>query len=176
MKKRVMNAIIMAIVTITIIGMCGFVFWSVANDGTTPPDLPIKSVRNRLLITSNGCCFWVEDVRVILQCGNYELEISYIQELGENDIFEYEIPDFEDAPIELIVRFRSYYGYECGFDITVMEFENISSLKKAGLLLYFQESDGMYFNVISGKKHITYKLGGGDEDWLIMDVPNKIYS
>ena len=141
---------------------------------TGPPKLPVKSVPNKLTLTSNGCCFWVEDVNVSLRSGSGEyLTIAHKDTIYEENIFEYEIPDFSGSPVELKVEFHVYYGDEVVFSFPVMEIEDIDALKTTGVLLYFQEHDDMYLNVIAGDYHATYKKGN-ENQWTLRDSPNKV--
>ena len=147
------------------------------DDGMTPPALPTKSERNKLTLTSNGCCFWVEEVKVWLRDKeDNRNEIAYNDTVYEYDIYRYDIPDFPGSPLQLSVSFRAFYGDECDFSFPVIEIENIDELKKTGVLLYFQEYDDMYINVIAGNYHASYKMGSEKNRWTLMDVPNKVYA
>lgn len=175
MKK--VKSLLITIPIITVIIFIGFSITDILNDDMTPPKLPIKSEENTLVITSNGCCFWVENVRVLLQDENgNQIEISNEQTVYEHDIFSYELPDTPNASLKLLVEFRVFYGDEDNFSMPVIKVENISELKKTGVLLYFQEHDDMYLNVIAGEYHASYKMGDTENRWLLMDTPNKIYS
>ena len=162
---------------VLIIIVLGFNFINVISEDNAPVKLPTKSVPNKLLLTSNGCCFWVENVDVSLQSNSAEhVVISHNEGIYMDDIFKYPIPDFSESPVQLVVKFRSFYADECDFSMPVMEFENIYDLKKTGVLLYFQEHDDMYLNVIAGDYHASYKMGSSENRWSIMETPNKIYS
>lgn len=167
----------LAIPIIIILGVLGFIVVTLINDDMTPPVLPTESTQNNLILTSNGCCFGVEDVRVSLQGedGNI-IEISNTEAVYQHDIYKYEIPDFADNPLKLVVEFQCYYGDWCDFSFPVMEIQNINDLKQTGILLYFQEHDDMYLNVIAGDYRASYKMGSEENRWSIMDTPNNIYS
>ena len=174
--KRI-KVIVIIISVIAVLGVSGFFIAVWLDDDMTPPKLPTKSTENLLAITSNGCCFWIEDVKVSLQSNNGDqVEISNNEAVYEHDIFKYDIPDFSDTPLKLVVEFRAFYGDECDFLLPVMEFENISAIKKTGVLLYFQEADDMYLNVIAGDYHASYKMGSEENRWTLTDTPNKVYS
>ena len=174
MKKSTVIAIVLF--TIVALGIVAFLITVFLNDDMAPPKLPTTSVQNKLILTSNGCCFWVENVRVSLQDNNgNKIEISENEAIYKHDIFKYDIPDFPSGPVKMIVEFRSFYSDECDFAFSVLELENISKLKETGVLLYFQEHDDMYLNVIAGDYHASYKMGSSENRWLIMDTPNKVY-
>ena len=145
-------------------------------DDTTPPKLPIKSTRNTLTLTSNGCCFWVENVEVLLKDDHgKEIVISNNNSIYEFDIFKYEIPDIQSSSVDLVVKFRSFYSSECDFSSSVMKYEDVDKLRETGVLLYFQERDDVYLNVISGDNHVSYKMGDKENRWIVMETPNEVY-
>ena len=177
MKK--VKTIGIAIFIIAVLSMAGFVviaWWLGVDDDRTPPKLPTKSVQNSLVLASNGCCFWVENVKVSLQDndGNV-IEISNIEAIYKHEIFKYNIPDFPHSPIKVVVEFRSFYGDEADFSLPVIEYESIAELNETGILLYFQEHDDMYLNVIAGDYHASYKMGKEENRWALMDTPNTVY-
>ena len=54
---------------------------------------------------------------------------------------------------------------------------DFDEFKKSGLLIYFQEADGMYVNVITANHHDTYKLMEDSEDlWNLRDEPNRVFA
>lgn len=175
MKKTKVIAIAVSI--IIVLGIGGFFIAVWLDDDMTPPRLPTKSVQNNLILTSNGCCFWVENIDVSLQGNNGKsVALSHNDAIYEHDIYKYAIPDFSQSPVQLIVTFRSFYGDECDFSMPVLELESVNDLKKTGVLLYFQEHDDMYLNVIAGEYRISYKMGSPESRWAVMEMPNKVYS
>ena len=174
--KRIMILII-CVSIIGILSLSGFLILNLLNDDMKPPELPVESEENYLTITSNGCCFHVTDMDVWMRNEkNEDIRISHNEKVYGNDIFKHEIPDSSESDMELIVKFRSFYGDECEFSLPVMQIENIDELKKTGILLYFQEYDDMYLHVIAGDYHVSYKRGKDENRWTITDVPNKVYS
>ena len=175
MHKRKPIAII-AVVIVTIGVVCFFIVKGL-DIGMVASKLPTKSTKNKLVLASNGCCFWVEDIKVSLRDNaGSEVEISNNDTLYENDIYKYKIPDFLNGSLELVVEFRVFYGEENSFSMSVMNLGNINDLKETGVLLYFQEVDDMYLNVIAGDYHISYKKGEKEDRWIITDIPNTVCS
>jgi hypothetical protein len=174
-KKSITGIVLMVLGAIVVLNIIIFILTLVFEDGL-PPKLPTKSMENYLVITSNGCCFWVENVNITLHDNNNNiLKISQIEKLYGHDIFKYKIPNILFSPIKILVEFRAYYADECDFSMVVLEFENILALKEKGVLLYFQEHDDVYLNVLSGNYHTSYKMGHVDNRWAMKDIPNKIY-
>ena len=167
MRKTVLLPIIMLFIMLTSCSLSGDIM---------PAKLPVKSTQNMLTLTSNGCCFWVEKVEVLLKDDSgKEIVISNNDSIYEFDIFKYEIPDIQSSPVDLVLKFRSFYGDECDFSSSVMKYENVDKLKETGVLLYFQERDDMYLNVISGDNHVSYKRGDKENRWTVMETPNEVY-
>lgn len=177
-----MNSILKRIIVIS--GIC-IIFLVVLNfglttwleDSTVLPKLPIISKANTLTITSNGCCFLVEDITVSLveAISGKQTVLAKVDKLMENDIFIYEIPNIKKNSLTVTVSFTGFYGDRSEFNNQVLQVDDIQQLRQDGLLLYFQEHDDMYLNVIFGDKHTSYKMGDKSNLWTITDVPNVIY-
>ena len=146
-------------------------------DDMHPPKLPTKSAENMLTVTSSGCCFFVEDVVVsLLSDDGQKTEIDAYEAVYMYDTFKHTLPTILDSPLSLLVEFKCFYRDEVEFSMSVMDFADINELKRAGVLIYFQEHDDMYLNVIAGGNHKSYKMGNKENRWLLMDTPNRIYS
>lgn len=65
MKKRRIKwlFVIPAALALAIIS---FLIYAILDDPTKPPEIPASSTADILTLTSNGRCFWVEDVKVWL--------------------------------------------------------------------------------------------------------------
>ena len=152
-----------------------FVF-VVQKDDMRPPKLPTESTKNTLTITSNGCCFLVENVVVsLLNDEEAILVLATHETVHMNNIFTHNIPVVSDAPLSLLVEFMCYYGDDVEFSMSVKEFTSINKLRQTGVLIYFQEHDDMYLNIIVGNDHKSYKMGNQENRWALMDTPNRVY-
>lgn len=171
MKKRQLKWLFVipaALVTCLI----AFLISAIVNDSTRRPTLPTASRPGYLMLASNGCCFWVEDVRVWLEDeqGN-QTELSMDKKITEYDIMKYKLPDYQGGPLELNVAFRCFYGDQCDFSLPVMTVASMDELKETGVLLYFQEHDDVYFHVIAGDGHVSYKRGDDGSRWKLTEPP-----
>ena len=171
------KVIAIAAFLVIFLGIGSFLAMVLLEDDMKPPKLPINSEKNNLILTSNGCCFFVQNVRVSLDGENGEsLVLSEEKGVYEYDILKHEIPNFSASPLKLSVSFEAFYGETAEFSLSVMEFENIEELKKSGVLLYFQEHDDMYLNVVIGDYRASYKMGNEHNRWTVKNPPNKLYS
>lgn len=172
MKRRTLARIAAVALVVIVLGT-GYAW---LGDDRTPPKLPTESTKNTLALTSNGCCFWVEDVAVsLLGAGGDTLPIAQHDKIYEDDIYRHAIPNFADTPFQLVVSFRAFYGEMVDFAMPVLAFESIGDLQRTGVLLYFQEHDDVYLHVIAGNHHISYKMGSESNRWASMDAPNRVY-
>ena len=164
--------IIWAIVALLL--LCGYeLCWRwLSEDDMRPPDLPIESAPNQLILTSNGCCFFVDDI--VVTAG--DVPLAEQKKLYEHDICRYELPNELPMPVKLHVAFECYYGETVPFSMDVLNIDNMQAIKKTGVLLYFQEHDDMYLNVIAGNDRTSYKMNADGERWQRQIEPNKIYS
>ena len=145
-------------------------------DEPRPPKLPTKSVKNELIMTSNGCCLWIEAVNVYIKNSNGELFlIAHEDKVYQDNIFRHELPELSGGPFELVVEFKAFYSSNEEFSFSVMEFASAEAIKETGILLYFQEHDDMYFHVISKDYHVSYKMGNKENLWSILETPNPVY-
>jgi len=168
-------AIISTIALLMFIGLCIFVV-HIIEDDTRPPVLPTESTANTLTITSNGCCFWVEDVAVsLLDENGQKTELATHEYVYMYDIFKHKIPAYSDTHLSLFIEFKSFYGDEAVFSMSVMDYVDINDLRQTGVLIYFQEKDDMYLNIIAGGNHKSFKMGDQDSRWILMDKPNIVY-
>ena len=131
-----------------------------------PDPLPQASRPGTVTLASNGCCFWAENIRVWLDGPESgPVEISFDPALSENDVFSHPLTDAPGGPLELNVEFHCFYGDDCLFSMPVKHFDSFDELEQNGVLLYFQEHDDMYLNVISGDYHGRYKMGFSENRW-----------
>lgn len=156
------------------LGIISFLISAILDDPTKHPEIPASSTADILTLTSNGCCFWVEDVKVWLEdeSGN-RIDLSTDEQVHEYDIINHRLPDYQGSgPLELNVEFRCFYGDECDFSLPVLEFSSFDELRETGVLLFFQEHDDVYFNVIAGSRRVSYKMGGSDSRWNLSASPD----
>ena len=60
------------------------------------------------------------------------------------------------------------------FDKSIVIGTDFDEFKRSGLLLYFQETDGICVNVVTANLHDTYMLKYDGEDlWELKDEPNQ---
>ncbi len=171
-----MKLAVMIVSAFALVTLCTFFYLAWIEQDMYPPKLPTSSIENTLLLTSNGCCFAVENIEFFLQKeGGQQTMLSRNDTLWGYDIVRYSLPEGLEGPASLVITFHVFYGEEVPFSSSVMEFENMSELKELGVLLYFQEKDDMYFNVVAGERKITYKMGSIEERWSIMEEPNELY-
>lgn len=138
MKKIKWIIISLAFVVVTIFCIA-FVF--LTNEDILP-ELPIKSEQNTIAVTCNGCCLWGENVTVSIIDGNgSKTTICKSEKVYGFDIFYHNIPDIAYAPIQLLIEINLYYGEYYKFSEQVLYFEDISELRKTGVLIYIQEAD-----------------------------------
>jgi len=149
----------------------------ILDDGMRPPKLPTKSSANTLTITSNGCCFWAEDVVVsILKDNGQKTEIATHETVHMYNIFKHSFPETLTSDLSLHIEFRCIYGDVVDFSMSVMDFDSTNDLLQSGVLIYFQEHDDMYLNIISGGNRKSYKMGQTENRWVLMDTPNRVPS
>jgi len=149
------------------------------DDTGMPNKLPIQSMAYNVTLTSNGCCLWTEDITVSLvdALGNKTV-IAEINSLNGYDIVRRAIPSKIDfTPIRLEVALTLRYVDPYVFSFEVLEFSDITALRKTGVLVYVQEADGAYVNVVAGDRHVSYKLNKADQSykWDKLDEPKRIY-
>lgn len=154
--------IILSVSIIILIFICLFA-WLIYEDDKqfAVPNLPASSKAGQLIVTSDGCCFYIKDITVSIVTDTKTEKIVSIGELYEHDIYSNNITNELSGNIDVEIKFSFYYGDEGTVTIPVMEFENIEALKKQGLLLAFEERDGMYLVVKSKKDKITFKMNDG---------------
>ena len=150
-------------VSVIVLVFIGLLIWLVyENDKQfAVPKLPASSKAGQLIVTSDGCCFYIEDITVSIVTDTKIEKVMSIDELYEHDIYSSNIINELSGNIDVEIKFSFYYGDEGTVTIPVMEFENIEVLKKQGLLLAFEERDGMYLVVKSTKDKITFKMNDG---------------
>lgn len=164
------------IIAVFLIGCGTFLVNILLEDDLIPPKLPTGSNPKELTLTSNGCCFLIKEVEVYLQDGEGNRRVmTNIDKIRQYDIINEKLPDSQNGPGEVVLCFKVFYGDEYEFSTSILEYESYSELKNKGLLLYFQESDGMYIHIISGDKRTAFKLGYDDNRWDIIQEPNAVY-
>ena len=172
MKKGVVISVI--VISIIIIGIISFFTWiALMDDPSIPPDLPIESKSGKITITSNGCCMWVDDFKVIAT-SDYgdEIVIAEVPKITVYDIFNFEMPVFDNVYSNITISCTYYYGDYYEFNEVVFTVEDIGN---NGLLLYIQEGDGAYFNAKSGNKQVSYKLNHDTHNWDKLNTPTTLY-
>lgn len=115
-------------------------------------------------------------MNVTLSGDGGETLLAHHDMIAEDDIFRHPIPDTPGGPVTLSVSFRTFYGEGIGFDMPVLTYDSMEALQRDGVLLYFQEHDDVYLNVIAGGYHASYKKGPETDRWALMDMPNRVYA
>lgn len=121
------------------------------------PEVPEKSVSNKVVLTSRGCCFWATNATISLQNESENKTIL----LSEEAVYEYDI--FECTNIPKIIEFTSHYSIEEEVSLVVLEFSNTDELLQKGLLFYFGDGDLI---VRHGNEEKRFRAGcfGGDDN------------
>lgn len=162
MKKKLVFKISLILMIIIILFFGFFYALIMYDEYKMYAPLPSNSKEGKIIVTSDGCCFYIEDIIISLVSGTNKVNIMKIGELYERDIFSSNIRAKLSGKVKINIKFKYYYGDEGTATIPVMEFENIETLKKQGLLLTFEERDDMYLVVKSKNQEITYKMNDGD--------------
>lgn len=133
------------------------------NEGTVP-SIPQRSTKNKVVLASEGCCFWAENVIVYLldNDGNKTMLIEE-DRVNEYDIYECNDVMKIEAPVQIGMDFVGYYPDAEAASLIVGEFPNTSELLKHGLLLCFGDGD---LTVRNGNDEKRFRDGsfGGDDD------------
>ncbi|MBE7037835.1 MAG: hypothetical protein E7404_02905 [Ruminococcaceae bacterium] len=108
---------------------------------------------------------------------NEKILLCSAEQVSEFDVFKYKIPKVNVDDFEIMLSCYVYYGENYLFDKSIVIGSDFDEFKKSGLLIYFQEADGMYVNVVTANQHDTYKLMEDSEDmWNLRDEPNQVYA
>ena len=174
MKRTIIIASIILVVSIVVYGVVYLL-----DDPNKRPIRPIESEPNKILITSNACCSMTYDLKLTLynKQTNEKIVLCSADQVSEFDVFKYKIPKVNVDDFEIILSCDVYYGENYLFDKSIVVGSDFDEFKKSGLLIYFQEADGMYVNVITANHHDTYKLMEESEDlWNLRDEPNRVFA
>ena len=172
MKKGIV--IFAVIIAMVIIGVVSLFTWVALTDDTAPPELPIESTPGRITVTSNGCCMDVNGLRVMaVNDRGDEIIIAEAPKVTHYDIFDFEMPDTDNAYSDIVVSCVYYYGDYYDFCDKVFSLEDV---EKNGLLLYIQEADTAYFNARSGEAQVSYRLHYDVHAWDRLDAPSTLYA
>lgn len=174
MKRTIKIASIVLVISVIVYG----VVW-LFDDPNKRPICPTVSEPNKILITSNACCSMTYDLKLTLH--NKQTEENSVlcsaEQVSEFDVFKYKIPKVNVDDFEIILSCDVYYGENYLFDKSIVIGSDFDEFKKSGLLIYFQEADGMYVNVVTSNQHDTYKLKyDGEELWELRDEPNQVFA
>lgn len=160
---------------LAIIGICLFMvltviacraFVSRVNEPLNPV-IPRSSSPDKVILTSEGCCFWVSDVKVSIFDEDDNEHVIIAEDLVyEYDIFECsDIPKTE-SPIRVVIEFVGHTTTEEAASLVVWQFSNTDELLKNGLLLCFGDAT---LHARSGKisKNFAadYSVDGEDIPW-----------
>lgn len=174
MKRSIVIISLILIICVVIYG----IVW-LFDDPNKRPIRPIESEANKILITSNACCSMTYDLELTLynKQTNEKSVLCTAEKVSEFDVLKYKIPKNDIDSFEIILSCDVYYGENYLFDKSIVIGNDFDSLKKSGLLIYFQEADGMYINIISANQHDTYKLMYDSEElWELKDEPNQVFA
>jgi len=161
-KKRVIVGVAILLIAILTVGCHSFFTW--VNEPMYPK-IPEKSSPNKIVLTSQGCCFWTTDTTVSLLDGSGNTHILIAAEtVYEYDIFECKnIPNIT-TPIRVVVDFTSHYAIEEDVSLIVGEFTGTNELLEKGLLLYFGDGTLLVRNGNDEKNFAAGCFGNeGDE-------------
>ena len=139
-KKKIVVVGCIALFIIVIYVSCSlFIAWL---DEPLFPDIPERSSRDKVIVTSNGCCFWATDLTVsLLDTEENRTVIISVERLFFRNTYESQyIPDI-DIPIKVVIDFTSHYGIIEDVSLMAGEFANTNDLLKEGLLFYFGDGD-----------------------------------
>lgn len=177
MKKTLLTSFfIISILLLIGIFLIGILSIIIGNPHESPVR-PIESESNKVFVTSNACCAMTYDLKLTLHNKQTDENtvICTVKEVSEFDVFEYKLPRKDVEEFQIMLECNVFYGEKYEFRKIIIESSDYNKLKEKGLLIYVQEADGMYINIISDKKHETYKLSD-DGIWKITDTPKKIYA
>jgi capsule polysaccharide export protein KpsE/RkpR len=166
-SRKALKSIISIISILTFLFFGFLIAWSIYEDNKifAVPKLPSSSTEGQIIVSSDGCCFYVEDIIISLVSDSNVEEIMKIDKLYEHDIYSSYITTELSGNLEVDIKFSFYYGDEGTITIPVMKFTDIETLKKQGLLLAFEERDGMYLIARNNEQEFTFKMNDGI--WLI---------
>ncbi len=174
MKRTIKIASIILVISVIVYGV-GWLF----DDPNKRPIRPTVSEPNKILITSNACCSMTYDLKLTLHNKQTEEEsvLCSAEGVSEFDVLKYKMPKVDVDDFEIILSCYVFYGENYLFDKSIVIGSDFDEFKKSGLLIYFQEADGMYVNVVTANQHDTYKLMEDSEDmWNLRDEPNQVYA
>lgn len=154
MKKRAKIIFLLLFIIVSYGGYRLFINWL---EEPVYPVVPNNSSKNKVILTSRGCCFYVTDATVLLidESGSETVLIS------EDTVYEYDIYECNnipeiDSPIQVIINFSSHYNIDDDVSLLVGEFSNTSELQKNGLLLRFGDGD---LTVRNGNNEKFFRAG-----------------
>ncbi|MBR5153028.1 MAG: hypothetical protein IKW60_05860 [Clostridia bacterium] len=174
MKRSIIIISVILVVSVLIYG----IVW-LFDDPNKRPVRPIESKPNKILITSNACCSMTYDLDLTLHNkeNNEKIVLCTAESVSEFDVLKYKIPKVDIENFEIILSCNVYYGENYLFDKSIVMGNDFDALKNSGLLIYFQEADGMYVNIITANQHDTYKLMYDSEElWELKTEPNQVFA
>ena len=174
MKRAIIIASVILVISVVTYGVV-----CLLDDPSKRPIRPIESEPNKILITSNACCSMTYDLKLTLnnKQTNEKNVLCTADSVSEFDVLKYKIPKVNVENFEIILSCNVYFGENYLFDKSIVIESNFDAFRKSGLLIYFQEADGMYVNVITANHHDTYKLMEDSEVlWNLRDEPNQVFA
>ncbi len=174
MKRSIIIISVILIISVVIYG----IVW-LFDDPNKRPIRPIESEPNKILITSNACCSMTYNLQLTLynKQTNEKSVLCAAERVSEFDVLKYKIPKVDVENFEIILSCDVFYGEKYLFDKSIVIENDFDAFRKSGLLIYFQEADGMYINVIGADQHDTYKLMYDSEElWELIDEPNQVFA
>lgn len=174
MKRSIIIISVILIISVVIYGIV-----LLFDDPKKSPIRPIESETNKILITSNACCSMIYDLKLTLynKQTNEKSMLCTAERVSDFDVLKYKIPEIDIDNFEIILSCDVYCGEHYLFDKSILIGNDFNALKKSGLLIYFQEVDGMCINIISANQHDTYKLMDDSEElWELKDEPNQVFA
>lgn len=165
MEKKKIKVLVFVLIILSALAVC-YVFW-LGEDEWQLPKVPEKSSKGKIILASEGCCYWAEDVTVYIltEDGNKTVLISE-KTVYEYDIFECKnIPKIE-TPIMIGIDFISYYPDPKPVSLIIGEFLSTAEMLEKGLLLCFGDGD---LRVHNGNNEKFFRdgvfHGFGDGEW-----------
>lgn len=172
MPKHITAYIILSIsLCLVILSVCAFLLLDrYLKTFSTSAEAPTTSTSGLITLTSDACCFWLEDITVSLvdESGNTTTVLTR-EELNENQVLKYKIIANIDSQVQMTIKFTCHYAREDAVSQTIIEFSNTDILKQTGVLLSFQERDGAYLLVKAGEHELLYKQGEKSGSWDLFD-------
>lgn len=172
MSKRIIVYIILSIsLCLVILSVFSFILLDrYLKSFRTYAELPTTSTPGLITLTSDACCFWLENITVsLVDESGTSIAVFTRNELNENQVLKYKIHANIDSKVQMTIKFTCQYAGEYTVSQTIIEFSNTDILKQTGVLLSFQERDGAYLLVKAGDQELLYKQGKKSGSWELSD-------